>query len=458
MISICASSTAFRCHGCHAARFPEARQLYEHGGSLERQIQLQRVGQPTARCRVVSFVVATTVNWTLFVNYETFLSRYPHKKRYKNGKKVPNNHVKYFEYPIIKIESIDPEDEGLYQCLARNDFGEVSTNFYLHVRPKRMMQGNGPENAKCYPMDKNTIYVTFNKEDSSNKIQYFIATDTPRDFLSQISIDATSTSFKIDSKKANLIRPLKPFYLYMRNMQPLGSNMIMSALSKPVICATQGIEPRFVKPPHGIFLRWDAPDTGMNITSYTIQFRNSTSDALTFTNEVIGTYETFPTYVSYDEVEKKLEKIPANNTIRSEWSEVQVPGNVTGLLIINTETIDVRILGTVSEDGELFKQDLQYLPWSEIKSSDFSLDPLRLGEVNSRGVEIQWNGLEKSECAEVCSQPKQELIARGPPAGIHCMDMSTSSEMWVGIERATAAKKLLHDKNCFTGVDEPCCC
>lgn len=350
-------------------------------------------------------------------------------KRYKNGKKVPNNHVKYFEYPIIKIESIDPDDEGLYQCLAKNDFGEASSNFYLHLRPKRMMAGNGPTNAQCYPMDGNTMYVTFDKEDPSNKIQYFIATDSPRDFLSQIAIDATSSSFKIDSNKAKLIKPLKPFYLYMRNMQPLAHNMIMSTLSKPIICATQGIEPRFVKPPQGIFLRWDAPANGMNITSYTIQFLNNTPNPLRFINEVVGTYETFPTYVSYEDVDKKLEKIPAKSTNQKEWTEVQVPGNVTGFLIINTEEIDVRILGTVREDGELFEQDLSYLSWTKIKAADYSLDPIRLGEVNPRGVEIIWDGLNSGKCAEVCSILKQEFINRGPVDGTQCKQIAKSSEM-----------------------------
>lgn len=266
-----------------------------------------------------------------------------------------NNHVKYFEYPSAKIESIDPEDEGFYQCIARNDYGEASNNYYLHIRPTHMLV-NPPLNAKCYPMDGGRIFVTFNKESPTNQIMYFIATESPREFYTSIATGVNSTSFQLDKTGT---KALKPFYLYMRNMSPTttatGHKMVLSQLSKPIRCATQGIEAKFVKPPDGIFLRWDAPDTDSNITSYTIQFLDSNQTVpVRFEHEVIGTYERWPTYVSWETVANSLEKFSVNGSSKTGfngevWWEIQVSGNVTGVKIINTEEINVRILGTVME-------------------------------------------------------------------------------------------------------------
>lgn len=336
------------------------------------------------------------------------------KKRYKNGKRIPDNHVKYFEYPIAKIETIDPDDEGLYQCFARNDFGEASATFYLHVRPSTLLN-HAPLNAKCVPMDKGIIQVTYDKEMPSNKIQYFIASDSPRDFYSHVSVDAIQDGFKIDTRAGSIFKPFKPFYLYMRNLLPNGSlKMILSQLSKPIRCATQGIEPKFVKPPTGIFLRWDTPATDINVTGYTIQFqKNETSTPVSFKEEVIGTFDDFPPYISWEDIRDNLQKIPAKNNNQTDWTEVVVPGNVTGLYIPNTDEINVRILGTVLESGELFNQDIQYLSWTNIKASTFSLAPLRLGLVDSHGAEILWSGLEAVNCASACAIMKGPIINRG---------------------------------------------
>lgn len=345
-------------------------------------------------------------------------------RRYKNGQKVQNTHIKYFEYPIAKIETIDPEDEGLYQCIARNDYGEVSSNFYLHIPPRTMMM-HGPRNVKCFPMAKNIMHVTFERDENSNLIQYYIASDSPRDFHSQLSININDR-FNIDTSKMNVF---KPFNLYMRLMNPVDSQNsprihIVSKLSKPIVCASQGIDPKFVNAPNGIFLRWDIQQTDTNITGFTVQFlNNETSSPVVFSSGVVGTFESWPAYVSWNEVQKKLEKIAAENAIEHEWSEVRVPGNVTGLWIPNTEEVNVRILGTILESGELFTQDLQFLNWTNIKVSSLNLEPLRLGEFDSRSAEILWNGLDSVSCAYMCSSLKQDFIGRDSESQSKCEEM-----------------------------------
>lgn len=326
---------------------------------------------------------------------------------------MPNNHVKYFDYPIIKIHSIDPQDEGLYQCLARNDFGEVSNTFYLHVRPTQLLD-KPPQNPKCYPMDNGMIHITFDHESASNNIQYYIASDSPRDFSTQVSPNIVDTfgstlSFEINTAATKLVKPLKPFFLYLRNMaySTSGDRLMVSALSKPIECATQGIEPKFVKAPSGIFLRWDIPDVDVPITGFTIQFlNNGTFSPVQFVEEVIGTYENWPAFVSWNDIEKKLEKMKVKNTNNSEWTEVRVPGNVTGLYVINIEEVYVRILGTTLENGELFEQDLRHLNWTNIKASSISLEPLTVSEIEARSAEVSWTGLDSVQCASICTQLK----------------------------------------------------
>lgn len=273
------------------------------------------------------------------------------------------------------------------------------------------------------------MFVTFDEENASNRIQYFIASDSPRGFHSQISMDINVKNLQIDTNKASIFKPLKPFYLYMRNMMPSGDlmtqKMAISKLSKPIICATQGIEPRFVKPQNGgIFIRWEKPLTDSNITGYTVQFlNNKTSNPVVFVSEVIGTYEDWPTFVSWSDIDKSLQKIPAKSLNQTDYTEVQVPGNVTGLYIINTEEVNVRILGTVLETGELLNQDLKYLSWTNIKASSLSLEPLTLGEVDSRAVEIHWSGLDSVTCAYMCSTLKQEFISRDAEDKFKCEEM-----------------------------------
>lgn len=163
----------------------------------------------------------------------------------------------------------------------------------------------------------------------------------------------------------------------------------------------------------------------MNITSYTVQFlRNGSANSVVFNGELIGTYEMFPMYVNWETVEKKLEKISVKSFNLTDWSEVKFPGNVTGLYIINTDEINVRILGTVQENGELFEQDLQHLPWTNIKASSISLEPLEVTEIESRSAIVSWGrGLNITKCTELCSYLKSEIISRDPPERTNCVPM-----------------------------------
>lgn len=125
------------------------------------------------------------------------------------------------------ILSIDPVDEGLYQCLAKNDYGEIMNTFYLHIRPVTMLT-HAPQNPKCFPMDKGDVLVTYDKEQFDKKLYYFVDPDSPKDFSNSFALNTTLTSFVIKRKQNTLSQPFKPFYLFMRNIMSNGPNGAMA--------------------------------------------------------------------------------------------------------------------------------------------------------------------------------------------------------------------------------------
>lgn len=347
---------------------------------------------------------------------------------------IPNNHVKYFEYPFAKIESTDPEDEGLYQCIARNDYGNAVNSFYLHVNMTSMVE-NVPRDTKCFPMNRNSVFVTFKPEVSENMIQYLMASDSsPRQFEAMFHSAKKSFTIEPTGQSAKFLKPLKKFYLYMRNMVPgagggLKQKVELSRLSKPVVCATQGFEPKFYKSPEGIFFNWntDFADENEPITSFFIQLqirRNGITDSVKFERGIIGTYEKMTKDNYWSEGDSNWDRIPIINSKEEELedgtkvTEIQVPGNVTGIFVVNARELSVRILGTTQPDGRLFEQDLRYLYWYNITAADISIEPISIGDIESRNVRVSWKGLKNFDCKRVCVETRG--IIRDIPKDNRC--------------------------------------
>lgn len=351
--------------------------------------------------------------------------------RYKNGELINSTYVRHYQDSILRFESIDPEDEGIYQCFARNGFEEISSSFYLHIRPSIMID-RPPMNARCYPKDDHSMLVTFDRQDFFNPIVYYIATDNPYEWNPAVpSSDSIKRNSFVIKFSSSMYKPFVPFLIFMRNMKTGKEKMDTSQLSKPIQCAMQGVEPQFVKPnSSGIFLRWDIPQTKYPVTSFTIQFRNnSTSNQVFFTDTIVGVSKHWTSgYISWESVASSMQTISVVNRNKTDWdnaniTEVKVPGNVSGIYIPNTDEIHVRILGSVSKDGELFEQDHQYLSWKTLKSSTHNLVPIEHGEIQSRGVEIKYNGLDAFNCAEICSNLKIEFITRDSRENFKCDKM-----------------------------------
>lgn len=334
--------------------------------------------------------------------------------RYRNGELITNSHLKHAKFPSLKFLSIEPYDEGIYQCLARNEIGEASMTFYLHVSPRTMLN-NPPLKPTCHSLNDNNLNVTFDARNSEkfSSISFIAAYD---DFESDTGFSGDlkdRKNFIINRSILRSSKLLKPFHLYLRTMLPSGKFITMSPLSEPIICAFQQIEPKFIKASNGSFLGWnvDIADEDLSKTVITIQFlKNDSYEPLTFANEVVGSYEKIDHLKTWNDVEKSLQKFPANSSDHGNFTEVKVPGNVTGILIIKVEEIFVRIFGSIEENGTHIVQDFSNIEWKSLKVLKRPIETINVTDIQARSVTVNWDGLDLYKCLRACTYLKQDIL------------------------------------------------
>lgn len=311
---------------------------------------------------------------------------------------------------MLKFLSVEPSDEGVYQCFARNEFGEASTTFYVHVNPRSILNDK-PLHPKCHTTDDGDLNVTFSrrKDEKYSLFSYLAAYEDLESDSGFSSAFMPDSHFIIKRSDLRSARALKPFHLYMRTMLSNNINLIVSRLSEPMICAFQQIVPKFVKANNGSFLGWeiDVPEKDLNKTIITIQFlKNGSSDALSFIDEVVGSYEKVDDFKTWNDIEKSLQKISVNSSDRGTFTEIKVSGNVTGILIIKVEEIFVRIFGSIEENGTHIQQDYESVKWKSLKSP---YETVNVFDIQSRSIMISWIGLDSHECLRACTYLKQDI-------------------------------------------------
>lgn len=162
----------------------------------------------------------------------------------------------------------------------------------------------------------------------------------------------------------------------------------------------------------GIFIWWPTLHI-TDLSHLNIQFRyNDTSNPTKFSDQIIGTKDKLQELERWDDIQPKLIKIAAITNVYPEFlgsrerryvlnnfkhfassaasipsylndelrvfdtakrsdrsegiTEVRVPGYVSGILIPNTQFIDVRVLVPIMDrDGELY-QDTTYVEWKTV--------------------------------------------------------------------------------------------
>jgi hypothetical protein len=168
---------------------------------------------------------------------------------YKNGRLLKNTYVAHFEQNILRIQSIEPEDEGIYQCMAKNDAGEIILSEWLNLRHKEQYKNfpHRPDNLRCYPINYKSVYVTFDTKESFHMVNHYLSTENPYTWLSAPPEPVyANNSFHITD---NLL-PFQPYALYLRGMVKVESSknnniydrtqVMLTRLSRSVKCATQG--------------------------------------------------------------------------------------------------------------------------------------------------------------------------------------------------------------------------
>lgn len=146
----------------------------------------------------------------------------------------------------------------------------------------------------------------------------------------------------------------------------------------------------------GIFIWWPH-DNHPTVPWYTIQFwHNDTNNPTIFSDEAIGTTVALSDYAASEDVEMHFVKISAitnvhpysqttmamngdkansiaGHGLNETITEVRVAGNVTGILIPNTQRIVARVLIPIMYNGEPIYQDTRYVQWRAVCDTNFSL-------------------------------------------------------------------------------------
>uniref|UniRef100_A0A182P6L8 Ig-like domain-containing protein n=1 Tax=Anopheles epiroticus TaxID=199890 RepID=A0A182P6L8_9DIPT len=258
---------------------------------------------------------------------------------YKNGRELSSNYIVHLNYPMLQINTLDPEDEGLYQCMAKNEAGEISASSYLTIRDRQKYRHKAKrlDGIRCFPVDTTSLYLTFTvpPHGSANieYVMYYLASDDPfRWFSSPPTLLAANGSLRISGK---MVEPFRNYTVFLRgcsvsdisgtenlrgNGAPGMQKVIPSRLSRGIRCASQGypILSTFF-PNNGIFIWWPKND-GVQPTAFTIQLRHGdNSNLTTFINQIIGTVDPLDDYMSYEEVEPLLGKIDAKTKELQDW-------------------------------------------------------------------------------------------------------------------------------------------
>uniref|UniRef100_A0A6B2EER7 Putative neural cell adhesion molecule l1 n=1 Tax=Phlebotomus kandelakii TaxID=1109342 RepID=A0A6B2EER7_9DIPT len=377
---------------------------------------------------------------------------------YHNGRLLKNTHAIHYDDQQLRLHSIDPEDEGIYQCFAKNDAGEIQMSANLSLRKRKKL--SRLYNVKCYPVNYTTVRVQFDSLEPIHVVNYYLATADPYTWLSPGPLEIRrSNTVTITSE----MRPLQPYMLYMRGLKRDHTtethgklvHMVMSGLSKGVKCATQGLEIYSTPFPSGIFIWWphvkDLP-----IESLKIQFRHrDIKNPIVFSDQIIGTTCELDIYRTWQEIEGNLTKISAATNIitmplrrdlrslkenaqmldsgeNSDYAkgrqsdeivghnetrtELLIPGNVTGILIPNSSKIEVRVLGA-TPDNPIDEQDLQFIPWKTIENSPNGVSQIRQNSVTSKSVKLSWNSFgvkNANSCLKLCSRNvNHDVLIRG---------------------------------------------
>ncbi|XP_062127284.1 uncharacterized protein LOC133839664 [Drosophila sulfurigaster albostrigata] len=353
---------------------------------------------------------------------------------YHNGALLNSSYTRYISGNELHIHSFDPEEEGIYQCFARNVAGEDSVTG--EVRFKRQPENPNPlQNIRCYPHSFHTINVTFDSRTMEAMFVVHIVRSNPHQWSSFAPMKLNHTSFVVISTGLPVYRP---FALITRFLTPTSEvrsgtivpqQMILSSLRSPaVVCCTQGLLLRLVHLGNDTFVKWSQAELD-NKKYFILQFSvNHTHPhpAQLLDGPLHGTVT--PVEEKADEVRRHLTIIrPLNQSaaatvmrnaeyevLDNEVDDVTlemeedifslvVDASVTGVLLQHFSRIKMRVL-IITSENEFLAQDFRYVQWKIIENgtSDQSNMSFRLITVESRMLAFQFLDSLNDTCVYEC--------------------------------------------------------
>ncbi|EDW15461.2 uncharacterized protein LOC6573941 [Drosophila mojavensis] len=366
---------------------------------------------------------------------------------YHNGAPLNSSYTRYISGNELYIHSFDPEEEGIYQCFARNVAGEDSVTGEMRFK-HQLEQPNPLQNIRCYPHSFHTINVTFDSRTLESMFVVHIVRSNPHQWSSFAPMKLNHTSFVVISTGLPIYRP---FALITRFLLPTSEvrsgsivpqQMMISSLRSPaVVCCTQGLLLRLVHLGNDTFVKWSQAELD-NKKYFILQFSiNHTHPhpAQLLDGPLHGTVTAVEE--KPDEVRRQLTIIrPLNQSaaatvlrnaehevldnevddltleIEEDIFSLVVDANVTGLLLHHFTRIKMRVL-IITSENEYLAQDFRYVQWKIIENgtSDQANMSFRLITVESRMLAFQFLDSLNDTCVYECHLHVQLPLRKQEP-------------------------------------------
>ncbi|ALC47650.1 CG6490, partial [Drosophila busckii] len=371
----------------------------------------------------------------------------PHISWYHNGAPLNSSYTRYISGNELHIHSFDPEEEGIYQCFARNVAGEDSVTGEMRFK-RQPEQPNPLQNIRCYPHSFHTINVTFDSRTLESMFVVHIVRSNPHSWSSLTPMKLNHSSFVVISNSLPVYRPfaLITRFLYATSELNPGSisaqRLILSSLRSPaVICCTQGLMLRLVHLGNDTFVKWsqaELEDKKYFIIQFSINHTHP-HPAQLLEGPLHGTLA--PVAEKPEKVRRLLTVIqPLNLTaaatvlhnaehevldnevddVTLEMEEdifsIVVHANVTGLLLQHFSRIKMRVL-IITAENEFLAQDFRYVQWKTIENgtSEQANKSFRLITMESRMLAFQFLDSLNDTCVYECHLQVQLPIPKQEP-------------------------------------------
>ncbi|KAH8246819.1 hypothetical protein KR032_000847 [Drosophila birchii] len=399
---------------------------------------------------------------------------------YHNGAPLNSSYTRYINGNELQIHSFDPEEEGIYQCVARNVAGEDSATGELRFK-HQMEHVNMLQNIRCYPHSFHTINITFDSRMLESMFVVYIVRSNPHSWTSFAPMKLNQTSYVVISTNLPVYQPfaLITRFLYpiteVRSGTVVPQQMILSSnRSPPVTCCTQGLMLRPIAVGNDTFVKWSQGQLENKkyfILQFSINHTNPHPEQL-LNGSLYGTLS--PVEEKADEVRRHLTLIqPLNQTaaanvlrnaeheqdtendemtleLEDDIFSMVVDASVTGMLLQRFTRIKMRVL-IITSENEFLGQDFRYVQWKIIENgtSEQANMPFRLVTIESRALAFKFLDSLNETCVVECHMVIPMPFPSQEPK---CQERNISNSMLLVTGLLADNRYNLHFYNCRTRI------